>query len=231
MSDQIEDYLPIGYHLLPQVFQDFLYSWNKEITDATGWWNGPPRNLYKYSYPDIWAARLAENKRLVALYPSELALLKKYQAEYLEDSSTENLPPLPPLPPSPVTQPMVQPMAQPMAQPIAELRQTKPRNPYYNHYPWASPLPKVFVQKLRDNKWEYQDGRRVTWPTDFKNLWLLAGNTELKLTHENCLRYLAYRSGGISIEQFLEKNPRDVNKQFFSEFTGIKGYYTSRYYY
>ena len=74
------DYLPVGAHLLPEDFQSFLRGWNKTIVASTGDWLGEPRKAYKRANPDIWAGFVAENKRLMALYPTELAALKAYQA-------------------------------------------------------------------------------------------------------------------------------------------------------
>lgn len=78
----MDEYLPIGAHLLPQEFQDFLYGWNKTITDAKGWWMGEPRKLYRKENPERWAAFETENRRLSQLYAKELAELKAYQASY-----------------------------------------------------------------------------------------------------------------------------------------------------
>jgi hypothetical protein len=113
------------------------------------------------------------------------------------------------------------------------LMSPKPRT-NYNHHNWPSPLPKVFVQHIRGrNAWtNYKYWRRYdgVWSKDFKDNWLLAGNTEFRLTHENCLRFLAYRCN-CSVEDFLLKKPVDVNLKLFSPYTGIKGHFMRHNYY
>ena len=100
-----------------------------------------------------------------------------------------------------------------------------PRSLYYNHAIWPSPLAKVFVQHLRGrNAWDYKFDFKGAWTEEFKGTWTSAGNTEFKLTHDNCLRYLAWRLN-CSVEQFLEKSPRQVNKRLFGESWGVKGHY------
>jgi hypothetical protein len=81
------DYLPVGAHLLPQEFREFLYRWNKTISDTTGGWLGEPRRLFEKTYPDFWRQVLDENKRLSKLYPKELAALKAYQKEWQEENA------------------------------------------------------------------------------------------------------------------------------------------------
>lgn len=106
--------------------------------------------------------------------------------------------------------------------------------PPYNDYRWPSPLPKVFVQHMRGrNAWDnYKGWRRYggAWSADFKAMWLHAGNTEFRLTHDNCLRYLAYRCN-CSVEEFMNKKPADVNAKFFSAYHGIPGHYVRRYHF
>jgi len=83
------------------------------------------------------------------------------------------------------------------------------------------------------NAWDnYKGWRRYggAWSADFKAIWLDAGNTEFRLTHENCLRYLAYRCN-CSVDEFMKKKPADVNAKFFSAYSGIPGHYTRRYYF
>jgi hypothetical protein len=290
-------YLPFGSHLLPQEYQDFLCMWNKIMTEETGWWNGQFRKDFKAKYPTLWAEFKADNKVFMKLYPAEVAAVKAYQAEYVdEDSSNEDLPPLPrspkaeagvspcteglcsnsclvlgedmpaaqtvdavemlpevaplvaksmpslcpyaksmppPLPALP-SSPFISPVAAPL-EVVAEIsKPVTPRNPHYNHYNWPSPLPKVFVQHIRGrNAWNYnywRFSREGAWPQDFKASWLIAGNTEFKLTHENCLRYLAYRCN-CSVDEFLLKKPIDVNSKLFSPYSGVKGHFIRRYYY
>ena len=220
MEYEKEDFLPIGHHLLPQEYQDFLYTWNKTITDTTGWWNGKPRKLYKILNPEEWAGFNNENKRLMILYSKEVAALKAYQSTYVEESSVgDSLPPLPPSPesnsePETAASPQPDTVGSPVASPVDKLSRR-----LYNHPRWPSPLPKVFVQKLRGrNKWQRCDRSMLStaWIPSFLENWREAGNTEPKLTHENCLRYLAYVYD-CSIDEFLEKNPKDMANFFFGQ--------------
>ena len=75
-----ETYLPVGGHLLPRDFQEFLRAWNETIADSTGDWTGDARYDFRARNPDLWRMYKAENKRLSQLYASELAALKAYQA-------------------------------------------------------------------------------------------------------------------------------------------------------
>lgn len=106
--------------------------------------------------------------------------------------------------------------------------------PPYNDYRWPSPLPKVFVQHIRGrNAWDnckYWRRYGGVWSADFKAVWLLAGNTEFRLTHDNCLRYLAYRCN-CSVDEFMNKKPADVNAKFFNAYSGIPGHYIRRYHF
>ena len=347
-------YLPFGSHLLPQDYQNFICKWNKMMTEKSGWWNGQFRNDFKVDYPNLWAEFKVENKKFMQLYPAEVAAVKAYQADYVdEDSSMEDFPPLPSspvaepacgavprccitpcaeglccdhcwvlreddLPSEPVAEPVPEPVAEPVPEPVAvavaapvpepvamaepvpvaapvpeavdaiemvpELaslvanseplpssntgscgccpgtaslcrseyslqsdwhglgRVVLPKNqppkaptkyrPPYNDYRWPSPLPKVFVQHIRGrNAWDnckYWRRYGGVWSADFKVSWLLAGNTEFKLTHENCLRYLAYRCN-CSVAEFMNKKPAEVNAKFFSAYSGVKGHYFNRY--
>jgi hypothetical protein len=112
----------------------------------------------------------------------------------------------------------------------------KPHNPIYTNRRWPSPIAKVFVQKMRGrNAWD--NGRNIwwrsdgAWEPDFKVLWRGAGNTEFKLTHDNCMRYLAYRMGGIPLSKLLEMEPKDVHAKLIGQFSGVPGFFTKRYAY
>lgn len=85
--EEIDDFLPVGAHLLPQEFQNFLYEWNLTITKETGHWLGEPRRLFQNTYPDVWRRWSDENKRLSKLYATELAALKAYQKEHANDNA------------------------------------------------------------------------------------------------------------------------------------------------
>lgn len=249
-----DDFLPLGSHLLPKDYQDFLYTWNKEITSREGDWEGSERAAYKKNYPADWEVFRLENRRLMTLYAAQVDQVKAYQAEHKDARPSSPvaeetpyyfplcygvLPKAHPLPSSP--RPFAEPMPAAVAEPVpaAEPEQAprvpvKPRNPHYNHYNWPSPLAKAFVQQIRGrNAWNHnywRFSREGAWSNDFKASWLMAGNTEFKLTHENCLRYLAYRCN-CSVDEFLLKKPADVNSKLFSPYSGVKGYYVNRYYY
>jgi hypothetical protein len=124
---------------------------------------------------------------------------------------------------------LVQVQAQLQAQPQAQPQEKKPR-PAYNHPRWPSPIPKLFVQYIRgNNAWNYSYTRKTAWTSDFKSEWQLAGNTEFKLTHENCLRYLAYKMGLLKTEELMEKAPHDVHAKLIGPHHGVPGYYTKRF--
>jgi len=110
------------------------------------------------------------------------------------------------------TQPEAEPQAQAEPQPQAEPQAVvkKPR-PDYNHPRWPSPIPKVFVQYIRgNNAWNHRYPGMRAWTSDFKAEWQIAGNTEFRLNHENCIRYLAYRMGRITPEKLMEMTPTQV---------------------
>ena len=127
---------------------------------------------------------------------------------------------------------LVVPLTAPAAALVPVPAPKKPKNPIYTSYQWSSPIAKVFVQQIRgNNPWQYRYKGSQTWPIDFTRVWKDAGNTELKLTHDNCMRYLAYRMGRITPEQLMEKTPREVHAKLIGEHHGVPGYYTKRYWY
>lgn len=79
-QEEEDNYLPVGAHLLPEDFQTFLRNWNKTIAAETGDWLGEPRKTYKKANQEFWARYTAQLKEFSALYPTELAALKAYQA-------------------------------------------------------------------------------------------------------------------------------------------------------
>jgi len=82
-----DDHLPLGAHLLPQDYQDFLYSWNKTIATSPGcrWWKGVGRDTYKATNKEAWAKWVAQNKEFRARYAAEVEQLIAYQASYTID--------------------------------------------------------------------------------------------------------------------------------------------------
>jgi hypothetical protein len=110
----------------------------------------------------------------------------------------------------------------------------KPHNPIYTNYKWRSPIAKVFVQQMRgNNAWNHRYSRIPggAWTPLFKSLWTTAGNTEFKLTHDNCMRYLASRMGRITVSSLLEMEPRDVHAKLIGVNHGVPGFFTKRSYY
>ena len=136
------------------------------------------------------------------------------------------------------------PLAQQTAEQTAVVEPKKPRNPIYINYKWRSPIAKVFVQHIRGrNAWNNQtwwrrygrvssDSHSLTvWgDSTFRGAWLYAGNTELRLTHDNCMRYLARRMG-LTVEALMEKTPHEVHAKLIGEYHGIRGFYTKRFSY
>ena len=264
-----KDHLPHGAHLLPQDYQDFLYSWNKTIATTPGcrWWNGLGRDIYKGTNKEAWAKWVAQNKEFRKRYTSEVEQLIAYQSANPiqdEDSDDEmhslNMDPFPSLPPSPIAldeQPDTdgedeaetgeQPdLSEELCSscnyrnitgharchmcghtPLPEAEGPKrTRNPIYTNYKWPSPLAKVFVQEIRGgNAWNYSYKGRDPWPVSFRYVWTESGNTEFRLTHDNCMRYLARRMS-LSLEQLMATDPRDVHAKLIGTRHGVKGYYT-----
>ena len=81
-----DDYLPVGAHLLPQEFRDFIYNCNKTIAGVLGDWVGEARRAFRENYPMIWKEWMVEKKRFYSLYPEEIAAVKEYQKEYAEEN-------------------------------------------------------------------------------------------------------------------------------------------------
>ena len=109
----------------------------------------------------------------------------------------------------------------------------RPHSPIYTNRMWRSPLAKVFVQQIRGgNSWD--NTRNYTgnaWqPFEFRRQWINAGNTEFKLTHDNCMRYLAYRMGYITPSKLLEIDPKVVHVKLIGQHHGVTGFYTKGYY-
>lgn len=231
-----EDHLPLGAHLLPADYQVFLYTWNKTISQNQGWWNGEDRAVFWKANPELKAQFMREHKFFRERYLAEIQAVKDYQATHSVEDNEDEVNVLPSLPPSPVP-----------AQELAEQPDTdceddqmqsenqepkRSHNPIYINYKWPSPIAKVFVQHIRgNNAWNYHCGKyRGAWqPFEFRCRWKNAGNTEFKLTHDNCMRYLAYKMGSIPLSKLLEMEPRDVHAKLIGEFNGVRGFFTKRY--
>ena len=80
LEEKEDDFLPVGSHLLPNEFQEFLRGWNKTIAAATGDWLGEPRETYRQQNPEIWQHFRDELKRLSGIHATEVAAVKAYQA-------------------------------------------------------------------------------------------------------------------------------------------------------
>jgi hypothetical protein len=303
-----EDHLPLGAHLLPEDYQEFLYIWNKTISQNQGWWNGEDRANFWKANPEHKAQFTREHKWFTQRYPEEVKAVKAYQATHsVEDSDDEEqqaaapvmeqdelesikFDHLPSLPPSPVAEapaipqsrenlempfqqdlcsscnwnnilghatsyicehmPPSEPQDIPQilpAQGLTEQPDTdgeddddaqpkKPHNPIYTSRRWPSPIAKVFVQHIRGNN-AWNNGRNIwwrsdgAWAPDFKVQWRSAGNSEFKLTHDNCMRYLAYRMGRITLSKLLEMDPNDVHAKLIGQHHGVPGFFTKRYSY
>ena len=214
--DDREEYLPLGAHLLPQDYQDFLYTWNKAIALMYGDWVRSGRDAYKREYPFMYKIFMEENKNFKKIYSAQVEQVKAYQAEHKDDDSVDepvDLPPVQEVEVEPEAQPQPELQPEPEAQPEAEPKPKVKPLVSYNDSDWPSPIPKVFVQLIRgNNAWQYRYGK--AWePFEFRCSWKQAGNTEFKLTHDNCIRYLAYRMGVSTIEQFLEMTREQVRSK------------------
>ena len=86
-----------------------------------------------------------------------------------------------------------EPEAEPEAEPETKRR---PRSLYLNHHYWPSPLPKVFVQRLRG--YPYIKRRE-------------------RITHDEALEYLAARMN-CDLEDFLAMKPSRVYERLFGAF-------------
>ena len=116
---------------------------------------------------------------------------------------------------------------------LASQEPKKPHNPIYTNYKWPSPIAKVFVQHIRGrNAWNnirFLNGN--AWgDSTFRDAWSRAGNTEFRLTHDNCMRYLAYRMR-LTLEDLMEKTPHEVHAKLIGDYYGVPGFYIKRSYY
>jgi hypothetical protein len=85
--ENIEDgLLPLGSHLLPHEYRNFLLHWNNIMQHYCGGWTGKERRLYKATHPFYWKIYLQEVKVLSAKYAQEVLAVKQYQAENSEEA-------------------------------------------------------------------------------------------------------------------------------------------------
>ena len=98
---------------------------------------------------------------------------------------------------------------------------TRLHRPIYINHLWPSPIAKLFVQHMRG----------PTWTVEMRSMWRKAGNTDFKLTHDNCMRYLAYKMGRITISKLMEIHPKEVHARVIGKHHGVPGFYTKAYYY
>jgi hypothetical protein len=84
------DYLPLGGHLLPADYQEYIRTWNKAIADHSGvsgdeGWLGDNRKAYRRDFPDLWRSWLKKAAMFSKLYPEHVAAVKAYQKEEQEE--------------------------------------------------------------------------------------------------------------------------------------------------
>jgi hypothetical protein len=88
-------YLPLGGHLLPYEFQNFLIEWNMAISATSpevdeDAWKGESRRQYQKDHPELWESYMAEFRRLNTLYSVEVKALKEYQKAYKKVEELED---------------------------------------------------------------------------------------------------------------------------------------------
>ena len=84
-------YLPIGGHLLPEEFQEHLFSWNYAIESKTGvWWTEKAaRDEFKKNFPEEWNTFRQKFLELSKLYNSDVLKTKEFQKRYEEQKRAE----------------------------------------------------------------------------------------------------------------------------------------------
>ena len=83
----MDDYLPIGGHLLPADYQDFIRRWNMTIANYSGLtgyegWGGEKRKAFRLAFPKAWKMWCKLSRHFSEKYADHVAALKKYQLEY-----------------------------------------------------------------------------------------------------------------------------------------------------
>jgi len=252
-------YLPVGSHLLPRTFQEFLIEWNQDVTNNYGGWSRVEQENYKHDFPTRWKAYVAILRSYVFIYKADVDAVKAYQLEnedeleWTQKFSHAEVARLPPLPESPVSL-TANPSAIPefdlasaarmaevgervsaMNQEIAELmglqgadpvdpseplHSAKPRSIYYNHPHWPSPVPKLFVQKLK----------KLYGQREFERHWAEAGLPKTtRLIHEDCIFFLYWTTKRITVQDFLNLTPLLVSHEIFPYDVFSNGLGRSRY--
>ena len=263
-------YLPIGAHLLPQTFQDFLIEWNRDVSNHYNGWSRVEQENYKEEFPVRWAAYLAVFRAYVFMHKSEVDAVKAYQIEQEDELEwsqkgahiRRNMITLPPLPESPVDTPLPESadgtprhsfedvitsatvrlaeaeerltlMNQEIAElmdPIEVVRQdtlsdpaalaSRSRSKFYNHPHWPSPVPKLFVQKLK----------KLYGDREFERQWAEAGLPKTtRLIHEDCIFFLYWKTKRITVQDFLNLTPLLVSHEIFPYDVFSNGFGRSRY--
>jgi hypothetical protein len=85
----MEDYLPVGGHLLPADFQAFICKWNMTIAKYSGLsghegWGGEKRKAFRLAFPKAWKMWCKLSKAYSQKYADQVAALKDYQLEQAE---------------------------------------------------------------------------------------------------------------------------------------------------
>jgi len=83
-EDDDENYLPLGHHLLPQEYKDFIVKWHREVEEKVGSWTTRKKE-YALKYPAENAVFQKEHSRLLVVYAAEVEALKQYQRDHPEE--------------------------------------------------------------------------------------------------------------------------------------------------
>ena len=95
--------------------------------------------------------------------------------------------------------------------PIEVVRQDTPtssrsRSKFYNHPHWPSPVPKLFVQKLK----------KLYGEREFERQWATAGLPQTtRLIHEDCIFFLFWKTNRLTVQDFLNLTPLLVSHEIF----------------
>jgi hypothetical protein len=91
----MDDYLPIGGHLLPADYQDFICRWNMTIAKYSGLtgyegWGGEKRKAFRLAFPKAWQMWCKLSRHFSEKYADHVAALKEYQLEYQDEDEDED---------------------------------------------------------------------------------------------------------------------------------------------